>query len=275
MLVAILAGIATTAAAVEKKPDILFILVDDLRWDALSYKGHPYVKTPNIDKLREGGVSLENSFCSTSICCPSRATFMTGTFANRHGVIDNETSEYNPDITPPLTKDLQEADYKTAMIGKWHMGHSAEPRAYFDHWVSFKGQGKYNDVEVNINGSKVQWTGYTTDLLTDEAIRFIEAQPKDKPYFCMLSHKAVHEPFRPHSRHADAFGADQSDIEPVSWSDQFVNKPEWQRYSKRSAENTKLRTQWQQSEKKEYDRYFPVFLLPDEYRKGRQYYQTR
>jgi N-acetylglucosamine-6-sulfatase len=210
-------------------PDVVFILLDDLRWDGLSYQGHPYVETPHIDKLREAGASMENAFCSTSICCPSRATFMTGTYANRHGVIDNETSEYNPDVTPPLTKYLQEAGYKTAMIGKWHMGHSAEPRAYFDHWVSFKGQGKYNDVEVNINGEKVQWTGYTTDLLTDEAIRFIGEQPKDRPYFCMLSHKAVHEPFSPAPRHKDAFGKDQTDIEPESWSSDFKGKPDWHR----------------------------------------------
>lgn len=217
------------ASAKTEQPDILFVLVDDLRWDALSCVGHPYVQTPQIDRLRDSGALMENAFCTTSICCPSRATFLTGTYASRHGVIDNETSEYNPDITPPLTKYLQEAGYKTAMIGKWHMGHSAAPRPYFDHWLSFKGQGKYNDVEVNINGKKVKWKGYTTDLLTDEAIHFIKQQPQDKPYFCMLSHKAVHEPFVPAPRHRDAFGANQSDIEPESWSDEFLNKPAWQR----------------------------------------------
>lgn len=225
-LAAILPSLKTAQAA-EKKPDILFILLDDLRWDALSFKGHPYVKTPNIDTLREGGASLENAFCTTSICCPSRATFLTGTYANRHGVIDNETSEYNPDITPPLTKYLQQAGYKTAMIGKWHMGHSAEPRPYFDHWISFEGQGKYNDIEVNVDGKMEQWTGYTTDILTDKAIAFINRQPKNQPYFCMLSHKAVHEPFEPHPRHKEAFGKDQVDIEPESWKDDFEGKPAW------------------------------------------------
>jgi len=229
MLATVLSGMHCATAAGGNKPDILFILVDDLRWDALSFKGHPYVKTPNIDTLREGGASLENAFCSTSICCPSRATFMTGTYANRHGVIDNETSEYNPDITPPLTKYLQDAGYKTAMIGKWHMGHSAEPRPYFDHWISFKGQGKYNDVEVNVDGKMEKWKGYTTDLLTDEAIQFIEDQPTDQPYFCMLSHKAVHEPFKPAPRHKEAFGKNQVDIEPESWSSDFKGMPDWQR----------------------------------------------
>ena len=221
--------LAGGAAAKPQQPDVIFVLVDDLRWDGLSCMGHPYVKTPNIDRLRDSGALMENAFCTPSICCPSRATFMTGTYASRHGVIDNETSEYNPDITPPLTKYLQEAGYKTAMIGKWHMGHDARPRPFFDHWVSFKGQGKYNDVEVNIDGRKVKWNGYTTDLLTDEAIRFIEEQPKEQPYFCMLSHKAVHEPFKPAPRHKDAFGADQTDIEPESWTDDFENKPDWQR----------------------------------------------
>lgn len=222
-------GLSTQANAEEKQPDILFILLDDLRWDGMSFKGHPYVQTPNIDKLRDAGASMENAFCTTSICCPSRATFMTGMYANQHGVIDNETSEYNPDITPPFTKYLQEAGYKTAMIGKWHMGHSAEPRPYFDHWISFKGQGKYNDVEVNVDGKKEKWTGYTTDILTDKAINFINQQPKDQPYFCMLSHKAVHEPFKPHPRHKDAFGKTQVDIEPESWSSDFEGKPDWHR----------------------------------------------
>jgi len=229
VLIALTHTATVAKAAAPKRPDILFILVDDLRWDGLSYKGHPYVKTPHIDKLREAGASLDNAFCSTSICCPSRATFLTGTYANTHGVIDNETSEYNPAVTPPLTKHLQEAGYKTAMIGKWHMGHSAEPRPYFDHWISFKGQGEYHDVAVNVDGKKEQWQGYTTDILTDKAIAFINRQPKDRPWFCMLSHKAVHEPFKPHPRHKDAFGKYKVDIEPESWSSDFSGKPKWHR----------------------------------------------
>lgn len=210
-------------------PDILFVLLDDLRWDALSFLGHPYIETPNIDRLRERGAWMENAFVTTSICCPSRATFLTGTYANRHGVIDNETSEYNPEVTPPLTRYLQEAGYTTAMVGKWHMGHSAQPRPYFDYWLSFKGQGVYNDPLFNINGKNIRFEGYTTDLLTDKAIAFIEKQPVGKPYFCMLSHKAVHEPFKPAPRHRNAFGADTVDPEPASWAEDFADKPAWQR----------------------------------------------
>ncbi len=265
-LAATLPAIKTAEAAVGKNPDILFILVDDLRWDALSFKGHPYVKTPNIDRLREGGASLENAFCSTSICCPSRATFLTGTYANRHGVIDNETSEYNPDITPPLTKYLQQAGYKTAMIGKWHMGHSAEPRAYFDHWISFEGQGKYNDVEVNVDGKMEKWKGYTTDILTDKAIAFITRQPKDRPYFCMLSHKAVHEPFVPASRHGDAFGKDQVDIEPESWKDDFKGKPAWLHRDQARDVRWDYRTRDYEKE------ILPETANPDEWKQGQKKY---
>ena len=212
-----------------ERPDIVFILVDDLRWDGLSYQGHPYVKTPHIDELRAMGVSMKNAFVTTSICCPSRATFLTGVYANQHGVIDNETSEYNPEVTPPLTKYLQAAGYRSAMIGKWHMGQNGKPRPHFDHWVSFKGQGKYTDQLFNINGKQVKEEGYTTDLLSDKAITFINQQPVDEPYFLMLSHKAVHEPFTPAARHKNAFGEGTQPIKPKSWSTDFKNKPEWQR----------------------------------------------
>ncbi len=231
LLIGLLALLTHAGLASEKpsRPDVVFILLDDLRWDAMSFLGHPYIETPNIDKLRQEGAYMENAFVTTSICCPSRATFLTGTYANRHGVIDNETSEYNPEITPPLTKYLQEAGYKTAMIGKWHMGKDARPRAYFDYWLSFKGQGVYHDPVFNINGENQTFYGYTTDLLTDKAIEFIEKQPEDQPYFVVLSHKAVHEPFRPAQRHKAAYGADTELPEPASWVDDFQNKPEWMR----------------------------------------------
>jgi N-acetylglucosamine-6-sulfatase len=224
-----LSGPALAESLQNRQPDIVFILLDDLRWDGLSYMDHPYVKTPHIDRLREQGASMENAFVTTSMCCPSRATFLTGTYASRHGVIDNETSEYNPDITPPVSKYLQQAGYTTALIGKWHMGNSAHPRPYFDYWLSFKSQGTYFDPLLNINGEKVQLKGYTTDLLTDKAIDFIREHPLDKPYFCMLSHKAVHQPFKPAPRHTEAFGADTIDLRPKSWDDTFLGKPEWLR----------------------------------------------
>jgi N-acetylglucosamine-6-sulfatase len=220
-------ALAEDARVSPESPDVLFVLVDDLRWDAFSFLGHPYIETPNIDTLRSQGAWMENSFVTTSICCPSRATFLTGTYANRHGVIDNESSEYNPDVTPPVSKYLQEAGYKTAMVGKWHMGNSGAPRPYFDYWLSFKGQGVYNDPLFNINGEKIQQKGYTTDLLTDYAIDFINDQPKEQPFFLMLSHKAVHEPFQPAPRHKDAFGANTTTPEPESWSEDFADKPAW------------------------------------------------
>jgi N-acetylglucosamine-6-sulfatase len=204
--------------------------LDDLRWDALSYLDHPYVETPNIDKLRDQGAHMQNAFVTTSICCPSRATFLTGTYASRHGVIDNETSEYDPEVTPPVTKYLGDAGYRTAMIGKWHMGFSGKPRPHFDEWLSFDGQGKYYDPEfIYTDGSREKLKGYTTDILTDRAIDFVKRQADEQPFFLMLSHKAVHEPFQPAPRHKGAFGWDTRDPEPVSWSDTFEGKPDWQR----------------------------------------------
>ena len=244
-----LLGLVAPLRAEATKPDVLFVLLDDLRWDALGYMGHPFVKTPNIDRLRAQGASMANAFVTTSICCPSRATFLTGTLANRHGVIDNESSDYNPEVTPPLTKYLQQAGYRTAMIGKWHMGNSGAPRPYFDFWLSFKGQGVYHDPLFNINGQRVEHQGYTTDLLTNYALDFIRKQPKDQPYFVMLSHKAVHEPFMPAPRHKQAYGADAKLAEPPSYSEDFADKPAWHRRQAAGEARWHYRTRERETEK--------------------------
>lgn len=244
-----LLGLVAPLRAEATKPDVVFVLLDDLRWDALGYMGHPYVKTPNIDRLRAQGASMANAFVTTSICCPSRATFLTGTLANRHGVIDNESSDYNPEVTPPLTKYLQQAGYRTAMIGKWHMGNSGAPRPYFDFWLSFKGQGVYHDPLFNINGQRVEHQGYTTDLLTNYALDFIRKQPKDQPYFVMLSHKAVHEPFMPAPRHKQAFGADAKLAEPPSYAEDFADKPAWHRRQAVGEARWHYRTRERETEK--------------------------
>lgn len=256
---------AAQSAPAQIKPDVVFVLLDDMRWDGFSFMNHPFVKTPNLDRLRAQGAMMSNAFVTTSICCPSRATFLTGTYANRHGVIDNETSEYNPDVTPPVTKYLQAAGYTTAMIGKWHMGNTAAPRPYFDYWLSFKGQGVYHDPLFNINGQNVPQKGYTTDLLTDYTIDFIARQPKDRPYFAMLSHKAVHEPFQPAPRHAEAFGADAAIALPVSWSNDFSTKPDWQKRDALGDVRWHYRTRDLENEK------LPETVPADTWRKGKDY----
>ncbi|WP_374659052.1 sulfatase-like hydrolase/transferase [Phenylobacterium sp.] len=132
---------AATPAPSPKPRNIVFILVDDLRFDAMGFLT-PGLKTPNIDTLAKNGVYFPNAVVTSSLCSPSRATILTGQTARNHHVVDNNNSSEAGLIFFP--KYLQEAGYQTAFFGKWHMGSASDgPRPGFDHWVSFKGQGTY------------------------------------------------------------------------------------------------------------------------------------
>lgn len=175
-----------------KPRNIVFILTDDHRYDALGFM-HPWLETPHLDSLAREGVHVRNAFVTTSLCSPSRASILTGQYAHRHRVIDN-----NYPVPPGLTffpQYLQRAGYRTAFIGKWHMGsESDDPQSGFDHWVSFKGQGTYlpSANGLNVNGKKVPQRGYITDELTDYAIGWLKTRKTNEPFFLYLSHKAVH-----------------------------------------------------------------------------------
>ena len=144
----LLTGIQYAAAA--EKPNVLYILCDDLRPDAVGCLGSKHVKTPHIDALAKRGVTFMNTFCTTSLCSPSRASILTGLYAHRHGVRDNFTEL--PKNLPQWPAALQSDGYKTAYIGKWHMGEdNDDPRPGFDWFISHKGQGKYFDTEWNVN----------------------------------------------------------------------------------------------------------------------------
>jgi N-acetylglucosamine-6-sulfatase len=173
------------------RPNIIFILVDDLRWDELGITGHPFVKTPNIDRIGSEGALFRNAFMTTPLCSPSRASFLTGQYAYTHGITDNvdRSVASHKLITFPLL--LQQAGYATAFIGKWHMGNDDSPRPGFDRWVSFKGQGSYINPEINEDGKDVNGRGYITDLLNQYAVEFIR-QRHDKPFLVYLAHKAIH-----------------------------------------------------------------------------------
>lgn len=222
--------------------NVVFVLVDDLRFDSMGFltKG---LKTPNIDFLAKNGVYFPNAVVTSSLCSPSRATILTGQTARNHGVIDNNNSSEEGLIFFPQY--LQKAGYQTGFFGKWHMGSDTDaPRAGFDRWVSFKGQGTYFPTEqfspaqiaagqrqtLNVDGTAVKRTGYITDELTDYAMDWLErGRDKSKPFFLYLSHKAVHSDAKPPERYKNQY-ADLDIKLPASMANTPENnrgKPVW------------------------------------------------
>ena len=203
-------GTAAAAAALaacgrlqpKRQPNIIFILTDDQRWDCLSCAGHPYLKTPNMDRIANEGVRFANMFCTDSLCSPSRASFLSGVYAHTHGVRNNFT-EY-PDNLPSYPKALKSAGYNTAYVGKWHMGeNNDEHRSGFDYWASHKGQGQYYGTEWNIQGKRQKLDGYYTHIVTDLAVNWMKTAKQ--PFAIEIGHKAPHGIWVPEPKYAHAF----------------------------------------------------------------------
>lgn len=183
--------------------NVVFILSDDHRYDFMGFTGKvPFLETPNMDRMASEGVHIKNAFVSTSLCSPSRASILSGQYAHKHRVVDNQS--LIPDGTVFFPNYLQESGYQTGFIGKWHMGeYHFGARPGFDFWASFKGQGKYFNPVINFNGEEkaFQDSAYVTDVLTDYALDFISNRDEQKPFFLYLSHKGVHSDFKPAPRH--------------------------------------------------------------------------
>lgn len=218
--------------------NVVFILSDDHRYDAMSFMGHPLAITPEMDKLAAEGVHLKNALVTTSLCSPSRASILTGLYTFRHRVIDNQRAV--PEGTLYFPQYLQNAGYSTAYIGKWHMGsHNDDPRPGFDHWVSFQGQGQYLPTgnTLNVDGKNVPQKGYITTELTEYAVDWLETQrDAEKPFFLYLSHKAVHANFTPEPKYEDSL-IDRPFERPSTEADtdaNYANKPRWLRDQRNS-----------------------------------------
>lgn len=212
-------------------PNVVFILSDDHRFDFMGcVESSPaFLETPNLDRMAAEGAHFKNAFVSTSLCSPSRASILTGQYMHHHRVVDNQRPV--PEGTTFFPQLLQRADYTTAFVGKWHMGHdNDEPRPGFDHWVSFPGQGVYFDPTLNINGQRKDFPGYTADVLTDQALEWLkEERPDDKPFMLYLSFKAVHYPFQPAPRHAGRYHGQPIDYpETMANTEQnYQTQPRW------------------------------------------------
>ena len=195
-------SVAFSQAGNRKPMNIIFILADDHRYDAMGFmnkiKG---LQTPGMDRLAKEGVHIKNAFVSTALCSPSRASILTGQYAHTHTVVDNEAALPSNLVFFPSY--LQKSGYQTAFVGKWHMGNTDDqPQPGFDHWISFQGQGVYYNPTFNVDGKRIkQEGGYITDLLTDYALEWLNKTNKSKPFFLYLSHKGVHAEFYPAKRH--------------------------------------------------------------------------
>lgn len=213
---------STTAA---DRPNLLFILCDDLRFDAIGIGGAKHLKTPNIDRLGREGIYFPNAFCTTSLCSPSRASILSGLYAHQHGVTNNFT-EYPAGLKsfPAL---LRTAGYDTAYIGKWHMGEENDnPRPGFNWFVTHKGQGKYFDTEFHFNGQQREVVkGYYTTAVTDMAADWLKKSHDGKPWMLMLGHKAPHSFYFPEPKYEHAF--DGVSIPYPETAFMLGDKPNW------------------------------------------------
>ena len=188
-----LAGTACREAEPERPPNILFVFTDDHASHAISAYGSRINKTPNIDRLAKEGTLFQNCFVTNSICAPSRAVILTGKHSHLNGVVDNRREFDGSQQTFP--KLLQQAGYQTAMIGKWHL--KTDPTG-FDYWEVLIGQGPYYNPPMIRNGTKVDHEGYTTHIITDLALDWLETKrDKSKPFLLMYQHKAPHRNWSP------------------------------------------------------------------------------
>jgi N-acetylglucosamine-6-sulfatase len=219
------ASLAGLVSAADKRPNVLFILTDDQRWDAISLNPRSQIKTPNIDRLGKEGIYFRNAFCTTALCSPSRASILSGLYAHTHGVVNNFT-EYPNDL-PSFPRALQGSGYATGYIGKYHMGEeNDEKRPGFDYFVTHKGQGKYFDTEFNVDGDRRVIPGYYTHVVTDLAEKWIRgAAAGDKPFLLMLGHKAPHSFYFPEPKYEHTF--DNAKIEYPRTAFELADKPKW------------------------------------------------
>ena len=208
------------------RPNILYIMSDDHAAHAISAYGSTINKTPHIDRVAAEGVRLNNTFCTNALCTPSRATILTGQYSHINGVktLDDEIDSSRPVQSQKL---LKQAGYKTAVIGKWHLGNKKESNPQgFDYWNILPGQGDYFDPVMYEMGEEKQYDGYVTDIITDQAVgwlKSVNAEKNEDPFFLMVHHKAPHSPWLAAPRHMD-LGVEGEFSEPETLMDGYETR---------------------------------------------------
>ena len=188
-----------------KKPNIIYIMADDLTTQAISAYGGIYkdiAPTPNIDKVAKEGMLFQDVLVTNSICGPSRAAILTGNYSNLNGYYKNESGGKFDDSKWTFPQEFQKSGYKTALFGKWHLG--TEPVGFdtFKYHNASGQQGNYWNPLYNDNGKNVKEKGYATNLSTDFALNWLDAKEKsNEPFLMILQYKAPHRPWHPDTKY--------------------------------------------------------------------------
>jgi len=250
---AVVAPVTETAPT---RPNIIFLLADDQRADAVGYAGNPIVQTPNIDQLAHDGVAFRNAYVTTPVCAISRASIFTGEYARRHGILDF-TTDFTPDqLQQTYPALLRAAGYRTGFIGKFGVGDNP-PAAAFDYWRGFAGQGEY--LTQDSAGHSI----HLTRLMSQQAIHFLDSQPRTQPFALSVSFKAPHvqdeavTQFIPETTDASMFSS-ITIATPATADDTY-----WEKFPAFFRENNLARERWK-----------ALFSTPEKYQSSvKGYYQ--
>ena len=220
-LAIVVALAAAPLARAAERPNIVFIFTDDHATHAIGAYGSVINETPNLDRLAREGMRFDSCFCTNAICAPSRAVILTGKHSHRNGVPTNRESFDGGQQTFP--KLLQSAGYETAIVGKWHL--KSDPTG-FDHWEVLLGQGPYYNPALKTENGTVQHEGYTTDVLTDRALEWLEeGRDREKPFVLMFQHKAPHRNWMPDPKHFHLYDGEDVPEPPTLFDDYSGRAP--------------------------------------------------
>lgn len=202
-----------------KQPNIVFIMSDDHGYQAISSYGFGLNHTPNLDKIGNEGIRFERAFVNNSLCAPSRASIISAKFSSQSSV--RQIGDRFDGAQTTFPKELQKAGYQTAFLGKWHL--FSTPTG-FDYWKRLPGQGDYYQPDfIHENGETIREEGYVTDIITDDALKWLDERDPEKPFSILIWHKAPHRNWMPALRHLDLFNTE--DIpEPETMFDDYATR---------------------------------------------------
>ena len=216
-----------------RRPNIIFLLTDDQRFDAAGALGNPILETPHLDRLAREGTVFTNAFCTTSICAISRASFITGQYARRHGIVDFATPLSDEAFDQSFPAVLRQAGYRVAFVGKWGLGNPL-PKDRYDNWYGYPGQGHYFSPDE---------TRHLTDIQADDALEFLQSCTADQPFCLQVSFKAPHcdehsvAAFTPSHRHLELYESTTMPLPATAAPEFFTSLPEF-------LQSSEARTRW-------------------------------